>query len=325
MSSALTIHDRHFGIVTRSSASAWVPELVAAAGPRATDAYIEFFTATIRNRNTRLAYARACYQFFHWCQENGLTLETVRPFHVAAYIEQMPGSKPTIKQKLAAIRMLYDFLVIRQLVPVNPTASVRGPKYVVKRGKTPVWSREDAMRLLESIPRDDLAGVRDRALISTMLYSFARVSAVLSLKRQDFYYQGPRRWIRFHEKGGKEHEMPAHHQIEEAIDEYLSKVSIENGQPLFQSINKAGIALSGRALNRYNAWAAIRKRARNAGFLTPVGCHTWRATGVTVYLENGGRLEHAQQMAGHESPRTTKLYDRTKDEITIGEVERIQL
>jgi integrase len=119
--------------------------------------------------------------------------------------------------------------------------------------------------------------------------------------------------------------MPAHHEIEETIDEYLSKVSIDDKQALFQSVNKTGTALSGRALNRYNAWAAIRKRARNAGFLTPLGCHTWRATGVTVYLENGGRLEHAQQMAAHESPRTTKLYDRTKDEITIGEVERIQL
>jgi hypothetical protein len=119
-------------------------------------------------------------------------------------------------------------------------------------------------------------------------------------KRQDFYYQGPSRWLRFHEKGGKEHEMPAHHEIEETIDEYLSKVGIEGGQPLFQSVNKAGTELSGRALNRHNAWAAIRKRARNAGFLTPVGCHTCRGTGVTVY-------------------------DRTKDEITIGEVERIQL
>ena len=118
--------------------------------------------------------------------------------------------------------------------------------------------------------------------------------------------------------------MPAHHQIEETIDEYLARVSILDNQPLFQSLNKAGTALSGRALNRHNARTAIRKRARNAGFLTPVGCHTWRATGVTVYLENGGRLEHAQKTAAHESPRTTKLYDRTKDEITIGEVERIQ-
>src|ERR1700751_3586343 len=232
---ALTIHDRHFGgVVTRRSASAWVPDLVAAAGSRATDAYIEFFTATIRNRNTRLAYGRACYQFFPWARQNGLTLDTVRPFHVAAYIEQMPDSKPTIKQKLADTRMLYDFLVIRQLVPVNPTASVRGPKYVVKRGKTPVWSREDAKKLLESIPRETLAGLRDRALICTMLFSFARISSVLSLKRQDFYYQGPRRWLRFHEKGGKEHEMPAHHQIEETIDEYLARVSIDDEQPLFQ-------------------------------------------------------------------------------------------
>jgi site-specific recombinase XerD len=296
-----------------------------AAGPDSVEAYIEFFTATIRNRNTRLAYARACYQFFHWCLENGLQLETVRAFHVAAYVEQMPGAKPTIKQKLAALRMLYDFLVVRQIVPSNPTTSVRGPEYVVKRGKTPVRSREDAKKLLDSIPRDNLAGRRDRAPICTMLFSFARISAVLSLKRQDFYYQGARRWLRLHEKGGKEHEMPAHHLIEETVDEYLSGVDIESNQALFQSVNKAGRTLTGRALNRSNAWVAIRKRARQAGFLTPVGCHTWRATGVTVYLENGGRLEHAQQMAGHESPRTTKLYDRTKDEITVTEVERIRL
>jgi integrase len=158
-----------------------------------------------------------------------------------------------------------------------------------------------------------------------MLFSFARVSAVLSLKRQDFYYQGPRHWLRFQRKAAKSMKCRHTTRSSKRSIEYLSKVSIDDKQPLFQSVNKAGTALSGRALNRHNAWAAIRKRARNAGFLTPVGCHTWRATGVTVYLENGGRLEHAQQMAAHESPRTTKLYDRTKDEITIGEVERIQL
>jgi hypothetical protein len=105
----------------------------------------------------------------------------------------------------------------------------------------------------------------------------------------------------------------------------LSSPANRSGQPLFQSVNSAGTEATGRTLNRYNAWAAIRKRAKAAGFLTPVGCHTWRATGITIYLENDGRLEHAQQMAGHESPRTTKLYDRTKDEITLSEVERIRL
>jgi site-specific recombinase XerD len=131
-----------------------------------TESYIDFFTATIRNRNTRAAYARACWQFFDWCAAHGLELTTVRPFHVAAWIEDFPGSKPTIKLKLAAVRMLYDFLVVRQITPSNPAHSVRGPKYVFKKGKTPVWSREDAKTLLDSIPKDSVSGLRDRALIA---------------------------------------------------------------------------------------------------------------------------------------------------------------
>ena len=221
--------------------------------------------------------------------------------------------------------MLYDFLVVRQITPSNPAHSVRGPKYVVKKGKTPVWSREDAKTLLDSIPRDSVSGLRDLALIAAMFYSFARVSAVLKLKVDDYYHNGARRRLRLHEKGGKEHDMPVHHLLERILDEYIVVAGLQSGQPLFQSVNSAGTEVTGRALNRYNAWAAIRKRAKAAGFLTPVGCHTWRATGITIYLENDGRLEHAQQMAGHESPRTTKLYDRTKDEITLSEVERIRL
>jgi integrase len=145
------------------------------------------------------------------------------------------------------------------------------------------------------------------------------------LKVDDYYHNGVRRRLRLHEKGGKEHEMPVHHLLEQILNEYIEAAGLQSGQPLFQSVNSLGTAVTGRALNRYNAWAAIRKRAKAAGFLTPVGCHTWRATGITIYLENDGRLEHAQQMAGHESPRTTKLYDRTKDEITLSEVERIRL
>jgi integrase/recombinase XerD len=99
--------------------------------------------------------------------------------------------------------------------------------------------------------------------------------------------------------------MPVHHLLEQILNEYIVAAGLQSGQPLFQSVNSLGTAVTGRALNRYNAWAAIRKRAKVAGFLTPVGCHTWRATGITIYLENDGRLEHAQQMAGHESPQTT--------------------
>jgi integrase/recombinase XerD len=102
-----------------------------------------------------------------------------------------------------------------------------------------------------------------------------------------------RRRLRLHEKGGKEHEMPVHHLLEQILNEYIAAAGLQSGQPLFQSVNSLGTAVTGRALNRHNAWAAIRKRAKAAGFLTSVGCHTWRATGITIYLEHDGRLEHA--------------------------------
>ena len=246
-----------FSIVTRTASKAWIPELIATAGPEVTETYIDFFTSTIRNRNTRQAYARACWQFFDWCAAHGLELTTVRPFHVAAWIEDFPGSKPTIKQKLAAVRMLYDFLVVRQITPSNPAHSVRGPKYVVKKGKTPVWSREDAKTLLNSIPKDSVSGLRDLALIAAMFYSFARVSAVLKLKVDDYYHNGVRRRLRLHEKGGKEHEMPVHHLLEQILNEYIVAAGLQSGQPLFQSVNSLGTAVTGRALNRYNAWADV--------------------------------------------------------------------
>jgi site-specific recombinase XerC len=170
-----------FSIVTRASSKAWIPELIATVGPEVTESYIDFFTSTIRNRNTRAAYARACWQFFDWCAAHGLELTTVRPFYVSAWIEDFPGSKPTVKQKLAAVRMLYDFLVVRQIVSSNPAHAVRGPKYVVKKGKTPVWSREDAKTLLDSIPKDSLSGLRDLALIATMFYSFAALLTRISI------------------------------------------------------------------------------------------------------------------------------------------------
>src|SRR6476469_1215382 len=126
-----------FSIVTRTSAKTWLPELIAAAGSEVTETYIDFFTSTIRNRNTRQAYARACWQFFDWCAAHGLELTTVRPFHVSAWIEDFPGSKPTVKQKLAAVRMLYDFLVVRQITPLNPAHAVRGPSTSSKKAKLP--------------------------------------------------------------------------------------------------------------------------------------------------------------------------------------------
>jgi site-specific recombinase XerD len=307
-----------------------VPAAIADAGDHAARRFLEFFAAQIRNKNTRMAYYRAVCHFFAWVEQHQIgELADIEPLHVAAYIEALheTAAKPTVKQHLAAIRMLFDWLIIGQVLAVNPAHAVRGPKHVVRRGKTPVLTEDQARRLLDNIDASTLIGMRDRALIGVMIYSFARIGAVVSKRVEDYYPGGKRWWLRLHEKGGKRHEMPAHHKLEQFIDEYLAAAGIrEDGKsPLFRSaIGKTGV-LAGVPINRIDAYRMVRRRTAEAGFKIKLGCHVFRATGITAYLEAGGTLENAQAMAAHESPRTTKLYDRTGDEITLDEVERINI
>ena len=209
-----------------------VPAFIAAAGETAVRRYCEFFTANIRNAGTRLAYANAVEQFGAFCLAHGVRLEQVTPIVVATYIEQSRRalSDPTVKLHLSAIRMLFDYLVVGQIVPFNPAAAVRGPKHVVKKGKTPVLTAEETRQLLDSIATDSMIGLRDRALIGVMLYSFARVSAVIGMNIEDYYPQGRRMWFRLHEKGGKHHEVPAHHKVEEYMDAYLEAIEPINAK-----------------------------------------------------------------------------------------------
>jgi site-specific recombinase XerD len=303
-----------------------LPRTIVFAGEKASRRFLEFFTANIRNRNTRLAYARAVERFFGWCEQHELALIDIEPIHVAAYIEQHPGSRPSQKQSLAAIRMLFDWLVVGQVIAMNPASSVRGPTHVVKRGKTPVLSAEQARQLLDSIKVDTIAGLRDRALIGLMVFSFARVSAAVNMQVEDYFQQGKRGWFRLHEKGGKRHEVPAHHSAEAFMDAYLETAGIaaEKKSPLFRTLSRSR-QLTDAPMSRIDAFRMIKRRAIGAGLPGSTCCHTFRATGITAYLENGGTIEKAQQIASHESPRTTKLYDRTNDEITLDEIERIAI
>ena len=311
-------------IATVGAGEIVLPQVIVDAGPSAVARFLEFFAGRIANARTRAAYGRAVGQFLGWCEARGLGLRDVSPLHVAAYIRTHPGSAPTVKQHLAAIRMLGDWLVVSQVLPANPAAAVRGPKHVVTKGATPVLSPAEARKLLESIGTGALAGLRDRALLSVMLYSFARVSAVLRMRRQDYFGQGSRGWLRLHEKGGKRHDVPAHHRAAAALDAYVEATGLEEPKvALFQTVDPAGRRLTGRALDRRLVLAMIKRRAASAGLPPSTCCHTFRATGITAYLSNGGTLEHAQQIAGHASPKTTKLYDRTADTVTVDEIERI--
>jgi site-specific recombinase XerD len=317
------------GTLTTTTDTYIVPALIADLGEPAAWRYVEFFTANIRNPNTRRAYARACTRFFAWCENRSLTLTTIRPHDVATYIE-MRGhshSAPDVKQQLAAVRMMFDWLITGQIVPLNPAAAVRGPKHVVKTGKTAVLDAKEWRKLIDSIPTETLRDRRDRALIATLTYSFARINAALKMKVEDLRPKGAGWQLRLHEKGGKHHEMPCHHALAEALCAYIDAAGIAEDRKghLFRTSpgHNAALLLE-KPMAQADAWRMIRRRAVAAGIHAPIGNHSFRATGITAYLANGGTLEHAQEMAAHESPRTTKLYDRTKERLTQQEVERIR-
>jgi site-specific recombinase XerD len=304
-------------------AQAGVPALFARTEEAATRT-LEFFAVTIRNPNTRRAYAHAISEFSDWCQTQGVGgIRDVRPLHVAAYIESRQMAAPSIKLRLAALRMLFDWLVIGQVMPTNPAGSVRGPRHSVKKGKTPVLTAEEARTLIDAIDTSKVVGLRDRALIGLMVYTFARVGAAIQMRAEDVYVQGRRLWVRLHDKGGKEHEMPCHHNLEAWLEAYLQTAELKGSAWLFQTAKGRGGKLSGDPMSQADVFRMIGRHAEAAGIRTKIGCHSFRATGITEYLRNGGKLEIAQRMANHESARTTGLYDRRQDDVSLDEVERI--
>jgi len=308
-----------------------VPALIAAAGDPAVRRFLDFFAVAIRNSNTRRAYGRACGDFLGWCAETGVREVTaVLPLHVATWIGMQTSTLAaprSVKQHLAAVRRLFDWLMTGQVVAVNPAASVRGPAHVVRQGKTPVLEAAEARALLDSIDSTTHSGLRDRALIGMMIYSFARIGAALGMKVEDVFTQNRRFWVRLQEKGGKPHAIPCHHSLQAYLVAYLEQTGImeDDHGPLFRTIGRGTGRLTTTPLPQANAYAMIRRRAEAAGIKTKIGNHSFRATGITAYLRNGGTLEKAAAMANHASTRTTQLYDRRLNEMSLDEVERVRV
>jgi len=205
--------------------------------------FLEFFTASIRNPHTRRAYARAAEAFWAWCAGVGVpSIAAVQPVHVATWIEASMRelAAPSVKQWLAALRHLFDWLVNGQVMPLNPAHSVRGPRHVVTCGQTPVLDPAEARALLDSIDVATHSGLRDRALIGLMVYSFARISAAVGMVVEDVYTQNRRLWVRLREKGGKRHAMPCHHNLEEYLVAYLDGAGLRSDPkgPLFRTIGR---------------------------------------------------------------------------------------
>jgi site-specific recombinase XerD len=232
----------------------------------------------------------------------------------------------SVKQHLSAIRMLFDYLVTGHVVPFNPAQAVQAPRYSASEGKTPILSAQETRLLLDSIDTSSVWGLRNRALIGVLVFSCARVSAVVGMKLEDYFSEGKEWKLRLHEKRGKLHVVPAHHQVIEYVDAYIAAAGIqqEPKKPLFRQFTQ-GRLLTDEPMTRHATVQMVKRYARQAGLPESICCHTFRGTGITIALENGSTLEEAQRLANHADIRTTMLYDRRDKTVKRGVVERIIL
>lgn len=305
-----------------------VPPAIQALGKRFVTSFLEFFAAHHRNKNTRDAYARDISSFLKWCECRSIALPDVEPLTVSMYVEEMTENHParTVKRHLSALKGLFDYLVVTGAMGKNPAQSVKGPKMSERVGATPVLSPQEVRLLLTSIDVSTLRGLRDRAILGTMLFSFCRVGALIKLKIGDFHRRGNGYFLRLHEKGGKVHEIPCHPIVQDFILEYIKAAELREDKNafLFQTMRGRSFRLSGRPLHRNEILYMVKHRALKAGINCNVRNHSFRASGLTNYLTNGGSLEIAQRLAGHSSPRTTKLYDRREQTVDIEEVKKVR-
>ena len=252
------------------------------------------------NSSPPISAIRAPVEFFDWLSARGVReLAAIESAHVAAYIEQLQKARsaPTAKLRLAALRHLLDWLVIGQIMPINPAAAVRGPRHIVRRGKTPVLDPAEARQLIDAIDITTTIGLRDRALIGLMVYSFARIGAAIGMNAEDVNSQNRRLWVRLHEKGGKQHAMPCHHNLEAYLHEYIDGAGLANHPKalLFQTYSRATGQLTGNPLPQANAYA-----------MRP--CCTEASKGATAPSWN--HLRNADEIGLPEFTHSVERFDR---------------
>lgn len=331
----------HHGPLAVDSGRHEPPAMVRLAGSNARYAYDEFF-ACEENSHTERAYRHAVHRFLSHCHSLSIALNQVTPGIVSEYLKSLraevkprrgeptrfrPASKPTKKLHLAGIRKFFDKLVERHAIALNPAHSVRGPRHSVAEGKTPALTVKQARQLLARIDTRNVVGLRDRALIAVMIYTAVRAGAVAKLRRRDFFSDDQQSIFRFDKKNNKIRDIPAHHNVEGFIREYLvAAEAAPNDGPLFRSAQRRTGKLSENAMSENDVLRMVKRRLADAGLPADrLTCHSFRATTITDLLDQGVPLEDVQYLAGHADPRTTRLYDRRKKQVTRNIVERISI
>ena len=306
-----------------------MPVVIQAAGDSAKFAWEEFFYAKIRSEHTRRAYMRAVRCFLNWCEMQAIGLPQISPAHVGLYLDRIHVAIASKKQILAGLRHFFDGMVTRHAIALNPALSVRTERYTVVEGKTPEISVKQARLLLQSIDTSDVIGLRDKSIISILIYTAARIGAVSKLQVRDLYDSGDQYCLHFVDKGGKSREIPVRHDLQRLLFRYRHSLPAAeyraNESPLFVTSMGRTRRITTRGMTTNDIGRMIKRRLKLAGLPNRLSPHSFRVATITDLLNQGVPLEDVQFLAGHADPRTTRLYDRRKMAITRNIVERITI
>ena len=321
------------GELVRLDAKGLVPATIAELGRKAERTFVEFFTAHLSNDHTRRAYGHAVADLSDWLAMQGWSLTELEPIEAAAYIEHLKRqgrATSTIKARLSALRNLCDYMTARGVLDWNPFSVVRAPRASSGEGKTPILEAEDVRALFASIGTEDVVDLRDRAILSLMLYTFARVGAVVKMDGRHYEASSARASVALHEKRGRFHRVPCHHLLHEAMEAFLSVSPAGPRTPVFRSAERAldeegRRQLSRRRIQSRSVIAMVKRRAAAVGLPAEAVCnHSFRGTGITNFMENGGAIDVAAGIAGHASTKTTQLYNRSAQTVQRDEIERVR-
>jgi len=321
------------GDLVRLDAKRLVPAIVTELGRKAERTFVEFFVAHLSNEHTRRAYGHAVAHLSDWLEMQGWSLAEIEPVEAAAYIEFLKHegkATSTIKARLAALRNLCDYMTSKGVLEWNPFSVVRAPRMSAGEGKTPILEAEDVRALFESIGTEDVIDLRDRAILSLMLYTFARVGAVVKLDGRHYEAGTARASIALHEKRGRFHRVPCHHQLHEAMEAFLAVSPAGPRTPVFRAAERAldeegRRQLSRRRIQARSVLKMVKRRAAGVGLPAEAVCnHSFRGTGITNFMENGGSIDVAAGIAAHSSTKTTQLYDRSVQTVQRDEIERVR-
>jgi integrase/recombinase XerD len=304
-----------------------LPHTVELAGAQGKFAWEEFFSGQIRNKHTRAVYLYAVKRFLAWIEPQEPELSRITPGMVGRYFDQLALAVPSKKLHMSAIRGFFDVMVQRHVCFLNPALSVRMERYSVIEGRTPEITTDQARALLQSIDLNSPADYRDKALIATLIFTAARAGAIAKLQIRDFINEGTQFSLRFHEKGGKQRNIPVRHDLQTLLNSYLDTIDparIGKDVPLFRTLSRKGV-LSYSRVSGIDICRMVKRRLLAAGLPTNISPHSFRSCAATDLLLQGVALEDVQYLLGHSDARVTRLYDRRQQRVTRNIVERISV